>query len=283
MSSNYGADITATIQVRSAGTYTFNTTSDEGSLLFIDGQLVVNNNYYQGATQRTGSINLSAGTHTMEVQYFQGGGGNSLVSTLPAGVAYVYEQPTLAIYSDPGSLTPVGSEVPPPLIPPGATLVGGIPITNINFGLPNSNWSPFGLASNFSAEMQGYFNIPSSGAYTFRQVTGTLSAGSHFFDLQYFQGGGGAALTMGVPGGVTISAVPETATWIQLATALGGAWALWIRRRTQAAAQFPALQAKSGDCRSYASLIQTTDVSGCGPRTNGSGAAVGSPPRFMRA
>ena len=67
MSSNYGADITATIQVRSAGTYTFNTTSDEGSLLFIDGQLVVNNNYYQGATQRTGSINLSAGTHTMEV------------------------------------------------------------------------------------------------------------------------------------------------------------------------------------------------------------------------
>ena len=311
MSSNYGADITATIQVRSAGTYTFNTTSDDGSLLFIDGQLVVNNNYYQGATQRTGSINLSAGTHTMEVQYFQGGGGNSLVSTLPAGVAYVYEQPTLAIYSDSGSLTPVGSEVPPPLIPPGATLVGGIPITNINFGLPNSNWSPFGLASNFSAEMQGYFNIPSSGAYTFstgsddgsylfidgqmvvnngfyqgytvRQGTVTLSAGSHFFDLQYFQGEGGAALTIGVPAGVTISAVPETATWIQLATALGGAWALWIRRRTQAAAQFPALQAKSGDCRSYASLIQTTDVSGCGPRTNGSGAAVGSPPRFMRA
>jgi len=96
----------------------------------------------------------------------------------------------------------------------------------------------------------------------------TLSAGSHFFDLQYFQGEGGAALTIGVPAGVTISAVPETATWIQLATALGG---------------MGALDSAPPACRSYASLIQTTDASGCGPRTKGGGAAVGSPPRFIRA
>ena len=181
-SSNYGADVTATIRVQSTGNYTFNTTSDDGSLLFIDGQQVVNNNFYQGATERTGSINLTAGTHTMEVQYFQGGGGSSLAATLPAGVSYVYEQPTLAIYSEPSSPTPVGSEVPPPLIPSDATLVGGIPTTDVNYGLPNSDWAPFGLSAIFSAEMQGYFNIPVTGAYTFS--TGSDDGSYLFIDGQ---------------------------------------------------------------------------------------------------
>jgi hypothetical protein len=68
---NYGADITAGITVATAGSYTFNTTSDDGSILFIDGTEVVNNNYSQGFTERTGTVNLTAGTHMLEVQYFQ--------------------------------------------------------------------------------------------------------------------------------------------------------------------------------------------------------------------
>lgn len=244
LTTNFGADITATINVASAGSYTFNTTSDDGSVLLIDGQEVVNNNANQGATQRIGSINLSAGLHIMEVQYYQGGGGNELQATLPAGVSYLYEQPTLAVYQDPGPL-PGGSPVPPPLVESGATLVGGIPITSpngVSFGLPNSNWSPFNLQTNFSAEMHAAFLIPTSGNYTFntgsddgsvlfidgqmvvdnsyyqgytiRQGTVFLTAGLHPFDLQYFQGGGGAALTMGVPAGVSIVPTPEPATWM---------------------------------------------------------------------
>jgi hypothetical protein len=265
LTANFGADITATISVASAGDYTFNTTSDDGSLLFIDGQLVVNNNFSQGETLRSGTITLSAGQHTMEVQYYQGGGGDYLTATLPAGVSYVADQfnpeglPLLNIYQDPG---PLGS-LAPPLLEAGATLAGSIPTTNVNFGATTSNWFPFGLTQNFSAEMLAYFVIPTSGFYTFstgsddasylfidgqmvvnngffqgytvRQGTVYLTAGSHPFDLQFFQGGGGAALSMGVPAGVvTVSTAPEAPVWSLLPAPLAlAAWAL--RRRAYAA------------------------------------------------
>jgi hypothetical protein len=243
LTSNFGADITAKIQVATAGTYTFNTSSDDGSLLFIDNQLVVNNNFAQGVTERQGSIELSAGTHNLEIQYAQGGGGNALNSTLPAGVSYVDEPPsgkeaTLEIYQD-SSTPPSTSD----LVPADATLVGQIPTTNVNFGLPTSNWQPFGLTQQFSAEMQAYFLVPTTGEYTFstgsddgsvlfidgqmvvnndffqgytvRQGTVDLTAGYHAFDLQYFQGGGGSSLTMGVPAGVAIAGeTPEPGTWL---------------------------------------------------------------------
>ena len=268
LASNFGADITATISVASAGDYTFNTSSDDGSLLYIDGQLVVNNNFYQGATERTGTITLSAGLHTMEVQYFQGGGGDYLTATLPAGVTYASQQldtngePTINIYQDPGSFSVGGDgQVAPPLLQPGATLVGSIPTTDVNFGFPNYNWSPFGLTQNFSADMQAYFAIPTSGFYTFstgsddgsylfidgqmvvsngyyqgytvRQGTVYLTAGLHPFDLQYFQGGGGAALSMGLPSGVTITTTPEAPTWALLLAPLALA-PMAIRRRRPA-------------------------------------------------
>ena len=65
-----------------AGTSNFSTTSDDGSMLYIDGNTVVNNNYYQGATLRNGSVTeTTAGYHQIEVAYYQGGGGQSLTVT----------------------------------------------------------------------------------------------------------------------------------------------------------------------------------------------------------
>ncbi|MGO9463821.1 MAG: beta strand repeat-containing protein, partial [Isosphaeraceae bacterium] len=56
----------------------FATTSDDGSMLYIDGNAVVFNDYNQGATQRTGLANLTPGVHTIDVEYYQGGGGASM-------------------------------------------------------------------------------------------------------------------------------------------------------------------------------------------------------------
>lgn len=53
----------------------FRTTSDDGSVLYIDGQLVVSNALFQGATERGGNIILTAGYHDIVIAYFQGGGG----------------------------------------------------------------------------------------------------------------------------------------------------------------------------------------------------------------
>ena len=46
-----------------AGVHTFWTASDDASMLFVDGQIVVNNNAQQGMTERTGTVNLTPGNH----------------------------------------------------------------------------------------------------------------------------------------------------------------------------------------------------------------------------
>ena len=56
----------------------FATTSDDGSMLYIDGNAVVDNNNFQAATQATGLVNLTPGLHTIDVEYYQGGGGATM-------------------------------------------------------------------------------------------------------------------------------------------------------------------------------------------------------------
>jgi fibronectin-binding autotransporter adhesin len=53
----------------------FQTGSDDGSVIYVDGQLVVNNNFDQGVTYRQGTINLTPGLHDIEIAFRQGGGG----------------------------------------------------------------------------------------------------------------------------------------------------------------------------------------------------------------
>jgi hypothetical protein len=54
-----------------SGRYTFRTTSDDGSWLWVDGQPVVINNGLHPATDETGSIELSAGPHVLSFKYFE--------------------------------------------------------------------------------------------------------------------------------------------------------------------------------------------------------------------
>ena len=56
----------------------FATTSDDGSMLYIDGNAVVDNNNFQAATQATGLADLTPGLHTIDVEYYQGGGGATM-------------------------------------------------------------------------------------------------------------------------------------------------------------------------------------------------------------
>jgi MYXO-CTERM domain-containing protein len=72
--------------IPTSGDYTFTTGSDDGSDLFIDGQLVVNNAYYQGYTVRSGTVYLTAVVHPFDLEYFQGGGGAALSLGAPSQV-----------------------------------------------------------------------------------------------------------------------------------------------------------------------------------------------------
>jgi hypothetical protein len=62
------------------GNYFFRTTSDDGSKLFIDGNLVVDNDGKHGSrTIASDTTFLTAGYHTIEVQYFENVGAQNLV------------------------------------------------------------------------------------------------------------------------------------------------------------------------------------------------------------
>jgi len=74
----YDAYLFGSIFLSQSGTYTFGTGSDDGSMLFIDRQLVVNNGYNQGVTQRSGTIALTAGFHAIDILYRENTGGNAL-------------------------------------------------------------------------------------------------------------------------------------------------------------------------------------------------------------
>jgi hypothetical protein len=69
---------TGYIAIPTAGSYTFYTSSDDGSKLFIDGIQVVDNDGNHGTQERSGTITLTAGLHTIRVLFFENSGGETL-------------------------------------------------------------------------------------------------------------------------------------------------------------------------------------------------------------
>ena len=74
----YGFVYTTFLEVRTAGTYTFYTTSDDGSKLYVNEQLIVNNDGLRPAVEKSGSVSLAVGRHKVVVAYFEGYGGQML-------------------------------------------------------------------------------------------------------------------------------------------------------------------------------------------------------------
>jgi hypothetical protein len=69
---------TSDLFVANPGTYTFLTRSDDGSQLHVDGTRIVNNDGIHGATNQTGSTNLTRGFHELQVRYYEFTGSESL-------------------------------------------------------------------------------------------------------------------------------------------------------------------------------------------------------------
>lgn len=78
LSDYVGAVFEGFVQVPALGEYTFYTESDDGSLLYIGDQLVVNNDGLHGMVEQSGTIRLRAGTHRIRVEFFENGGGAGL-------------------------------------------------------------------------------------------------------------------------------------------------------------------------------------------------------------
>lgn len=68
---HFGYDFRGLIQVPATGVYNFSCYSDDGSMLYIDGQLVVDNNGSHSAERNAGRIALDKGFHDIQVLYFE--------------------------------------------------------------------------------------------------------------------------------------------------------------------------------------------------------------------
>ncbi len=66
------------VQIKKDGLYTFYTDTDDGSKLFVNDQLLVDNDGLHGAERKQGQVALRAGYHKIRLEYMQGGGGFQL-------------------------------------------------------------------------------------------------------------------------------------------------------------------------------------------------------------
>ncbi len=71
-SDNFAARFRGKIQAPVTGLYTFQLQSSDGSILFIDGEEVINHDGVHGFTSASGSINLAEGFHDIVIHYFDG-------------------------------------------------------------------------------------------------------------------------------------------------------------------------------------------------------------------
>jgi autotransporter-associated beta strand protein len=193
----------------SAGTYNFATNTDDGSMLYIGGQTVVSNNYYQGwggqgNAQRTGSFTApAAGYYSIQIPYYQGGGG------------FNFE----VMYQTPGSGTWV--DVP-------NTILSTNPLTTVSYGNPVSLTAPstidvptYGIADFGVLTLSTAGNgLSSTGMGTARFASTTLggAAATYTFapgaSAEIVPGviSGGSATTIAVsgPGAVTLGSTAGT-------------------------------------------------------------------------
>ena len=75
---HFGFEYRGYVMVPATGVYTFSTSSDDGSCLYIGSSLVVDNDGLHGMQEAKGVIALSAGYHPIRVTFFEKTGGDGL-------------------------------------------------------------------------------------------------------------------------------------------------------------------------------------------------------------
>ena len=173
---NYGLRYTGYVSVPADGTYTFYTSSDDGSKLLIGTTEVVNNDGNHGTQERSGTIGLKAGVHALTILFYQGGSEQALTVS--------YSGPNLSKQVIPTSAyvrVNTGGNNPSPTAGTGTGLRADY-FNNPNVTAPvvvsrvdatvNFDWGNGSPASGvntdgFSARWTGQLEAPVTGSYTF--------------------------------------------------------------------------------------------------------------------
>lgn len=158
---------TGFVNVPTDGEYTFFTSSDDGSKLFIGSTEVVNNDGLHGVQERSGTIGLKAGRHAITVTFFEKTGGEALTVS--------YQGPGIAKQAIPASALFRNNPVTTGTITHerwtgiSGTAVSQIPLSTApnTTGTLTSIEIPVNTADNFGTRIRGYVIPSTSGSYTF--------------------------------------------------------------------------------------------------------------------
>ncbi len=105
---NFSARWSGWIRIDRSGEYGFSTASDDGSSLFIDGAMLVENGGFHAFRKRTERISLSKGLHSFQLNYVQGAAAYDLkVYWIPPGKSETFI-PASVLYRSPFPLRGIG-------------------------------------------------------------------------------------------------------------------------------------------------------------------------------
>eukprot|EP00971_Amphidinium_carterae_P337488 6474328-Amphidinium_carterae.1 len=182
----FAARWTGAVEIKTGGDYTFYINSDDGSLFTIDGIRLIDNDYPHGMVEKSGTIALTPGLHSIMLEFWERlGGAGMIFSYLGADTHDVKDVvPNSALFTT----GPTTTTTPPPGllaeyfydvgIESGSTrmpdLAGKSPdVTRIdpqvNYpSVSNSPWSGLAEHEEFAARWTGGVKIAQGGAYTFQ-------------------------------------------------------------------------------------------------------------------
>ena len=216
-----------------AGTYRFGTVTDDGVRLWVDGRLVIDEWHGNGSTPYSADVALTAGAHTIRMEYFEdmggavaklnwtqvsGGGNPPPPPPPPPGDGYAAQY-----WNTPGATTAPAIPTTAPTftrIEPAIDHVwdGGSPdpsIANDHFVARWTKTHDFaGGNYTFTATADDGVRVYVDGQPVIDQwidqpmttytATVPLTAGSHTLRIEYYENGGGAVAKFGIaPGGDT--------------------------------------------------------------------------------
>ncbi|QHT65776.1 T9SS type A sorting domain-containing protein [Rhodocytophaga rosea] len=221
----YGFRFNGYISVPTDGEYTFYTTSDDGSRLYIGNTLVVDNGGSHGSIEKSGKIGLKAGKHSFSVTYFEDDGGEALSVSYSASNINKQVIPASVLYRNSTTTTPTPSEG----TGLSATYYDNMDLTGSTMkridATVNFDWGNFAPTSSmgvdqFSVRWEGQIQALYSEPYTFHILSDdgvrlwvngqqlinnwnrshsetngniTLTAGQKYsIKIEYFEDGGGA-------------------------------------------------------------------------------------------
>jgi len=97
---HFGLKLTGYVEVKKDGLYTFYTSSDDGSKLWIGDRLVVDNDGLHPDLERSGFVRLKAGMHPITVTFFELEGGEALKALYEGPDLEKQEIPASALFTE---------------------------------------------------------------------------------------------------------------------------------------------------------------------------------------